>query len=216
MTQHDLEILDTIGTPDYLKGELSDDGAGFHVLFRRALIASGRRGCPLPHGASKSRGFGRCVYAPSSRGSRVAQRHTIIVLPSQVHPSYPYGNPLNIKHPAARPRRPYDPSSRALFEDMGYSGGGVNGSLRWKDLALDTLFPVDEAREEAEKAAQARKMASGATANHPPPQPPPIQAAQMVDDGEDEEENDENENDENDEDIDDENEGGSSAEEDDA
>lgn len=26
MTRHDLEILDTIGTPDYLKGELSDDG----------------------------------------------------------------------------------------------------------------------------------------------------------------------------------------------
>ncbi|KAF9820863.1 hypothetical protein IEO21_01090 [Rhodonia placenta] len=180
MTQHDLEILDTIGTPDYLKGELSDDDVDVpsHMV------------PPNPEDSD--------------------------VLPSQVHPSYPYGNPLNIKHPAARPRRPYDPSSRALFEDMGYSGGGVNGSLRWKDLALDTLFPVDEAREEAEKAAQARKMASGATANHPPPQPPPIQAAQMVDDGEDEEENDENENDENDEDIDDENEGGSSAEEDDA
>ena len=40
------------------------------------------------------------------------------VLPSQVHPSYPYGNPLSIKHPASLPRRPYDPASRALFEDM--------------------------------------------------------------------------------------------------
>ena len=66
------------------------------------------------------------------------------VLPSQVHPSYPYGNPTHAKHPASLPRRPYDPSSRALFEDMGYAGGGVNGSLRWKDLALDLLLPVDE------------------------------------------------------------------------
>ena len=34
---------------------------------------------------------------------------------------------------------------------MGYAGGGVNGSLRWKDLALDLLLPVDEEKEEAEK-----------------------------------------------------------------
>lgn len=115
-----------------------------------------------------------------------------VVLPSQVHPSYPYGNPFNIQHPAARPRRPYDPSSRALFEDMGFSGGGVNGSLRWKDLALDTLYPIDEARQEAERAAQARKMASGASTNQPPPQPPPAQVQQPVEDDEDEE-NDENE-----------------------
>jgi len=94
------------------------------------------------------------------------------ILPSQVHPSYPYGNPTNIKHPAARPRAPYDPSSRALFEDMGYAGGGVNGALRWKDLALDTLLPVDHEKEEAERAAQARKMASGASSNNNPgPQP---------------------------------------------
>ena len=73
----------------------------------------------------------------------------LLVLPSQVHPSYPYGNPTHVKHPASLPRRPYDPSSRALFEDMGYAGGGVNGSLRWKDLALDLLLPVDEEKEEA-------------------------------------------------------------------
>jgi len=121
---------------------------------------------------------------------------------------------LNIKHPAARPRRPYDPSSRALFEDMGYSGGGVNGSLRWKDLALDTLFPVDEAREAADKAAQARKLASGTSANHPPPQQPHMQAAQATDD-EDEEENDENENEDVDDDNDDDG-GDSSPEDDDA
>ncbi|OSD04864.1 hypothetical protein PYCCODRAFT_1450870 [Trametes coccinea BRFM310] len=158
MTRHDIEVLDTIGTPDYLNGDLSVDDVDV-----------------APH-----------MRPPNPEESDV--------LPSQVHPSYPYGNPLSIKHPASLPRRPYDPASRALFEDMGYGGGGVNGSLRWKDLALDMLFPVDQAREEAERAAQARKMASGTTSNHPPPQPPPPQE-QTVD--EDEEiENDENDSNE--------------------
>lgn len=89
------------------------------------------------------------------------------MLPSQVHPSYPYGDPTNIKHPAAKPRPPYDPFSRALFEDMGYVGGGVNGALRWKDLALDELMPIDEEKEETKKAMQARKMASGTTNTAP-------------------------------------------------
>lgn len=95
----------------------------------------------------------------------------LLVLPSQVHPSYPYGNPTNIKHPAARPRAPHDPMSRALFDDMAYAGGGVNGALRWRDLALDVLLPIDHKKEEAERAALARKMASGSnTNNNPAPQ----------------------------------------------
>lgn len=123
-----------------------------------------------------------------------------IVLPSQVHPSYPYGNPTNIKHPAARPRPPYDPSSRALFEDMGYAGAGVNGTLRWKDLALDELLPIDHEKEEAKRAVQARKMASGAAPNahNPlPPQPQQAPADQTIDedDEEDEDEDDGNEED---------------------
>lgn len=74
---------------------------------------------------------------------------------------------------------PYDPTSRALFEDMGYAGGGANGSLRWKDLALNILLPIDHAKEEAEKAAQARKMASGAAGNQPQaPQQPAAQQPQ--------------------------------------
>ncbi|KAL4078883.1 hypothetical protein V8B97DRAFT_1089402 [Scleroderma yunnanense] len=99
------------------------------------------------------------------------------ILPSQVHPSYPYGNPTNIKHPAAKPRPPYDPTSRALFEDMGYAGGGVNGALRWRDLALEQLLPVDEEKEQMKRAAEARKMANGATGpvHHPPPPQPPQQ-----------------------------------------
>ena len=60
---------------------------------------------------------------------------------------------------------------------MGYAGGGVNGTLRWKDLALDILLPVDKEKEDAEKAAHARKMASGATANQ---QQPPSQQPEAV------------------------------------
>ncbi|TFK90125.1 hypothetical protein K466DRAFT_583988 [Polyporus arcularius HHB13444] len=165
MTRHDIEVLDTIGTPDYLNGDLSIEDVDM-----------------APH-----------MKPPNPEESEV--------LPSQVHPSYPYGNPLSIKHPASLPRRPYDPASRALFEDMGYGGGGVNGTIRWKDLALDLLFPVDQAREEAERAAQARQMASGTTSNHPPTQPqqqpPPNQVIQ-----EEEDENDENDDDDEDEEDD--------------
>ncbi|KAI0086305.1 hypothetical protein BDY19DRAFT_894948 [Irpex rosettiformis] len=143
MTKHDLEVLDTIGTSDYMEGDLSDT----EIDVPSHMVP------PNPDDSD--------------------------VLPSQVHPSYPYGNPTSLKHPASRPRRPYDPASRALFEDMGYAGGGVNGSLRWKDLALDLLLPVDEAKEEAERAAAARKIASGAA--HPVHAPPPsvAQAAQQ-------------------------------------
>lgn len=108
---------------------------------------------------------------------------------------------------------PYDPTSRALFEDMGYGGGGANGTLRWKDLALDILLPIDREKEEAERAAQARKMASGATANQhqggqqqvPPQQqqqqqqilpPQPMNTTMDEDEADDEdgeEDNDENE-----------------------
>ena len=112
------------------------------------------------------------------------------MLPSQVHPSYPYGNPNNIKHPSAKPRQPYGLLSRALFEDMSIGGGGTNGTLRWTDLALDELLPVDEEKEEAQRAMQARKMASGASNNNP--QGHQVQPAQVqqTEDDEDEEEDD--------------------------
>ena len=95
------------------------------------------------------------------------------MLPSVVHPSYPFGNPLSIKHPASRPKRPFEPSSRALFEDMVPLGAGVNGFLRWKDLGLDTLLPVDEEAEKKAQAEQARKMANGAPAHQQSTGPPP-------------------------------------------
>ncbi|THH27741.1 hypothetical protein EUX98_g6438 [Antrodiella citrinella] len=162
MTQQDLDILDTIGTSDYITGDLSDSDVDVPSHMKP----------PNPDDSD--------------------------VLPSQVHPSYPYGNPASIKHPAARPRRPYDPSSRALFEDMGYAGGGVNGALRWKELALDQLLPVDVEKEEAAKAALARKLANGnGTANHPPPipQPPAAMLPPGVNNEEDDDENEENDED---------------------
>jgi len=175
MTSNDLKVLDTVGTSEYLKGDLSDDEMDIPAH----------------------------MVPPNPDDSDI--------LPSHVHPSYPYGNPTNIKHPAARPRVPYDPTSRALFEDMGYAGGGVNGTLRWKDLALDILLPIDQEKEEAEKAAQARKMASGAAANHhQAAQQEPEDATMDEDDADDE--NDENENDENE---DDEMEGGETSYEED-
>ena len=54
-------------------------------------------------------------------------------------------------------------------------GAGVNGFLRWKELGLDTLLPIDEEAEKKAQAEQARKMANGAPAHQqstgPPPQP---------------------------------------------
>jgi len=79
---------------------------------------------------------------------------------------------------------------------MGYAGGGVNGTLRWRDLALDILLPVDKEKEEAEKAAHARKMASGATANQYQPPSQQLEATGEEGDADDENENDENDDDE--------------------
>ena len=90
---------------------------------------------------------------------------------------------------------------------MGYAGGGINGSLRWRDLGLEDLLPVDEEKEEAKRAMLARKMASGAN-NNPQTQqvhnPAQAQQDQLIEEGEGEDENedededeDEDENDEN-------------------
>lgn len=107
------------------------------------------------------------------------------VLPSQVHPSYPYGNPNNIKHPSAKPRQAHGLLSRALFEDMSIGGGGTNGTLRWTDLGLDELLPIDEEKEEAQRAMQARKMASGTSNNNPQGQQAQPAQVQPSDDDED-------------------------------
>ncbi|CAE6440447.1 hypothetical protein ACGC1H_003594 [Rhizoctonia solani] len=86
-------------------------------------------------------------------------------LPSQVHPSYPYGNPTKPSHPVA-----FEPlgrgSSRAYYDDMRFERLRRLDRLRWTNLALDLLLPIDHEREEAMKAAAARKAASGAAANN--------------------------------------------------
>jgi hypothetical protein len=96
---------------------------------------------------------------------------------------------------------------------MTHNGGGVNGSLRWKDLALDILLPVDQEKLEAERAAHARRMASGApTGNSGPqsaPQGPTADAGEGdVEDGEDEEEDEEEDEGDDDEDVDENDENG--------
>ncbi|RXW20445.1 hypothetical protein EST38_g5401 [Candolleomyces aberdarensis] len=160
MTRNELLTLDTIDTPEYIKGELDDNELEIP-----------------PH-----------MVPPNPDDSDSAH----VYLPSQVHPSYPYGNPTSIKHPAVKPRIPYDPTSRALFEDMGFAGGGVNGQFRWKELALDQLLPIDEEREEQKRAAQARKMATGTTSHAPTTQ----QRGQTQAEGDNEDEDDEDEEDE--------------------
>ena len=91
---------------------------------------------------------------------RVSPR--LLVLPSVVHPSYLFGNSSSTKHPAPRPKRPFEPSSCALFEDVVPLGAGVNGFLQWKELGLDTLLPVDEEAEKKTQAEQAWEMTNGA------------------------------------------------------
>ena len=104
---------------------------------------------------------------------------------------------------------------------MGYAGGGINGSLRWRDLGLEDLLPVDDEKEGAKRAMQARKMASGAN-NNPQTQQVhnPAQAQQdqlneeddEEDDDENDDENDENNNDELEDDEDEDDEDGEDSE----
>ncbi|CAE6447204.1 unnamed protein product [Rhizoctonia solani] len=81
-------------------------------------------------------------------------------LPSQVHPSYPYGNPTKPSHPVA-----FEPlgrgSSRAYYDDMRFERLRRLDRLRWTNLALDLLLPIDHEKEEAMKAAAARRAAKG-------------------------------------------------------
>lgn len=68
-------------------------------------------------------------------------------------------------------------------------GAGVNGFLRWKELGMDTLLPVDEEAEKRVQAEQARKMANGAPAHQQStaPPPPPIVVQQAAETPTDEE-----------------------------
>lgn len=197
MTNNELLTLDTIDTPEYLKGDLSDNGT-------KTVDILATSANPMLQSSRYLLIWSRPILTTRTVLTFVRSSQSFIHgftidsfkdLPSQVHPSYPYGNPTSVKHPASRPRIPYDPTSRALFEDMGFSGGGVTGQLRWKELALDQLLPVDEEKEEQKRAAQARKMAMGASNNQrrrrqDEPAPPQESSDEEEEDDEEDEDDD--------------------------
>jgi len=85
-----------------------------------------------------------------------------------MHTSYPYGNPLKLTHPAALGTYPFGLGDAQLYSQLSFDSN-AQGSLqqqqqplRWDDFALDELLPVDPRKLEAEKAARARKGATGA------------------------------------------------------
>ena len=172
MSKNELFTIDTIETADYIRGDLEDDGESSYSvqlqygelkhLLKVDLDIPLHMMPPNPDDSESSHICTSLVPPPNLPVSY--NPHNVAVLPSQVHPSYPYGNPTSAKHPINQPRTllAFDPGSRALFEDMGFAGGGINGAFRWNELALDQLLPIDEEKEEAKRAAQARKMASGA------------------------------------------------------
>ncbi|KDQ13012.1 hypothetical protein BOTBODRAFT_175888 [Botryobasidium botryosum FD-172 SS1] len=99
-------------------------------------------------------------------------------LPSQVHPSYPYGNPTRTSFPAYN-AAPLGPITRSLYEDARFMEGSNNGHLRWGDIALDRLLPVDPRKVEADKAASARRAANGVGQGNNPSAQQPHQAEQQ-------------------------------------
>ncbi|KAL1745282.1 hypothetical protein HDZ31DRAFT_11482, partial [Schizophyllum fasciatum] len=175
MTKNDILVLDTLETPEYLGEDLinkGDSGDEDELDIPDELIP------PNPEDQDQ--------------------------LPDQIHPSYPYGNPLSIKHPSSKPQEANDITKRGVYEALGYPGyhTDLQESNVWRELALDELFPVDESHEMAARQTQARKMASGATAqgagNPAPsaPPPPPAPSEEQETSAEEEEEADEDEEDE--------------------
>ncbi|KAI5896900.1 uncharacterized protein SCHCODRAFT_02533492 [Schizophyllum commune H4-8] len=185
MTKNDILVLDTLETNEYLGDELinkGDSGDEDELDIPEALIP------PNPEDQDQ--------------------------LPDQIHPSYPYGNPLSIKHPSSRPQEANDITKRGVYEALGYPGyhTDLQESNVWRELALgaytylmlnlppaDELFPVDDAHEMAARQTQARKMASGATAQgsgNPAPAPPLPPSAAEGESASEEEEDDEVEEDE--------------------
>jgi len=78
-------------------------------------------------------------------------------LPSQIHPSYPYGNPTKAPHPSTAGTVPMGIlGARALFEDVAIERKGFQTRPNWSDLGLDQLYRVDPERVEAAAAAAAR------------------------------------------------------------
>jgi len=84
-------------------------------------------------------------------------------LPSQVHPSFPYGNPFKDKRLRYAAQPTHSMSTRALYEDGDVEGLGLKAKRRWKDIGLDMLLPADPVNDEEAKAKAARNQANAGT-----------------------------------------------------
>jgi len=74
---------------------------------------------------------------------------------------------------------------------MGYTGGGANGRLRWRGLALDILLPVDKEKESRACAENGQRRA-GTMVNQYQPPSQQLEAAGEEGDADDENETDKN------------------------
>ena len=112
-----------------------------------------------------------------------AHRVLLPGLPSQIHTSYPYGNPTKLTHPAALGTAPFGLGHAHLYQQISYDADPTSSSARaalaWSDLSLDELLPADPKKAQAERAAKARRNATGAVqqgngagAAQPPPEDP--------------------------------------------
>ena len=148
---------------DWLEGSLKPDSE--YCLFFELYVSQAKKAIDVPTHQippDPNDSDGKCTRLPDSSMSDI---NLSLALPSQVHPSYPYGNPTKPSHPVAA-----EPlgrgSSRTYYDDMRFEKLRRLDRLRWTNLALDLLLPVDHEKEEAMKAAAARRAASGATANN--------------------------------------------------
>lgn len=133
---------------------------------------------------------------------------TFIELPGMMHPSYPQGNPTSTRRRMKIARNIYDPTAKAQLEEFKVERTGIYAGLRWRELALNKLLPPDEDKIRADRATQARKMASGASSQQAPPHPTQYtqQTAAQQQAPEDDDESDEDEEDDDDEEGDEEDE----------
>jgi len=121
-------------------------------------------------------------------------------LPSQIHPSFPYGNPFKDKTLIATAFTTHGMSTRALYEDAEYEGVGRKSRRRWKDLGLDMLLPPDTIKEEEARAKAARNSVHTSSRRvEPVPGPPQEEDEEGEEDEENGEEDEDGEEDDDDE-----------------
>ncbi|KAG8855403.1 hypothetical protein FRB96_007061 [Tulasnella sp. 330] len=122
-------------------------------------------------------------------------------LPSQIHPSFPYGNPFKDKTLIATAFTRHGMSTRALYEDAEFEGVGRRSTRRWKDLGLDILLPPDPVTEEEAKAKAARNSVHTSSRRVEPVPDPEGEDGHGAGDGEDDGEDDEDDDGEEEEEV---------------